>query len=65
MQGHSRHAAIARAVLVSRPAGYADRELVIECGMTRLLVQSEDSPPLIDRLFAHDIDCGRPIESFK
>ncbi len=46
-------------------AGYADRELLIECSTARLLVQSEDSPPLIDRILAYGIDSGRPIESFK
>ncbi|KAL4442949.1 hypothetical protein ABPG77_008440 [Micractinium sp. CCAP 211/92] len=47
------------------PTGYADRELLIECSTARLLVQSEDSPPLIDRILAYGIDSGRPIESFK
>ncbi|KAL4457675.1 hypothetical protein ABPG75_012540 [Micractinium tetrahymenae] len=47
------------------PTGYADKELVIECSTARLLVQSEDAPPLIDRLFAHDMDHTRPLESFR
>ncbi|PSC71468.1 heat shock [Micractinium conductrix] len=47
------------------PTGYADRELVVECSAARLLVQAEDSPPLVDRFFAHAVDTERPIESFK
>lgn len=46
-------------------AGYEDRELVVECSQRGLLVQSEDSPPLIDRLFEHGVDGGRPVETFR
>ena len=47
------------------PTGYEDRELVIECMGRNLLVQSEDSPPLIDRYLSNEIDTSKPIESLK
>ena len=34
-------------------------------GKVPLVLQSEDSPPLIDRLFEHGVDSGRPIETFR
>ena len=57
----------ARAIYIACkvPAGYADRELVIECTHDGLLIQSESSPPLINRLWSFTIDAGKPIESFK
>ncbi|KAI7845861.1 hypothetical protein COHA_000595 [Chlorella ohadii] len=47
------------------PTGYEDRELVIECTQRGLVLQAEDSPPLIDRLFEHAVDGSRPIETFR
>ncbi|KAI3436650.1 hypothetical protein D9Q98_006066 [Chlorella vulgaris] len=46
------------------PTGYEDRELVIECQGRELLVQSEDSPPLIERWLDQAVDTSRPIETF-
>lgn len=46
--------------------GYEDKQLVVECSARGLLVQSQDSPPLIDRLWAeHGVDGGRPVETFR
>ena len=47
------------------PAGYADKALVIECSPQGLLVQCEDSAPLIDRLFHHAVDAGRTLETYR
>lgn len=47
------------------PTGYEDRELVIECTGDHLLIQSEDSPPIIDRYLSEPIDTNEPIESIK
>lgn len=48
------------------PTGYSDRELVVECdGHGSLLVQAEDSPPLIQRRLAHAIDTSRPMETMR
>ena len=46
-------------------AGYEDRELVVECSQRGLLLQSEASPPIIDRLFDHGVDASRPVETFR
>lgn len=43
-------------------AGYEDRQLVVECSQAGLLVQSEDSPPLIDRALDYGVDTSRPVE---
>jgi hypothetical protein len=37
---------------------------VIECQGRELLVQSEDSPPLIERWLDQAVDKSRPIETF-
>jgi HSP20 family molecular chaperone IbpA len=47
------------------PAGYADRELVVECSSAGLLIQSEGSPPLIDRSWEYSIDSNQPVETLK
>lgn len=47
------------------PTGYSDKELVVECDGTSLLVQSEGSPALIDRQLAYSIDYNRPLETMK
>lgn len=47
------------------PTGYGDRELVVECIGSTLLVQSEDSPPLIDRYLDGSVDSTRPIETMR
>ena len=46
-------------------AGYEDKELVVECSQRGLLVQSQGSPPLIDRLFDHSVDHSRAVETFR
>lgn len=47
------------------PTGYGDRELVVDCSGSTLLVQSEDSPPLIERILDGAVDPSRPIETLK
>lgn len=47
------------------PTGYSDRELVFECSGSTLLVQSEDSPPLIERRLAYGVDTSRAIETIR
>jgi hypothetical protein len=47
------------------PAGYGDRELVVEVRGSQLLVQSEDSPPLIERQLAGAVDQQRAIDIYK
>jgi hypothetical protein len=47
------------------PAGYEDKELRVECSQRGLLVQSQGSPPLIDRLFDHSVDPSRAVETFR
>ena len=46
-------------------AGYTDMELVVDCSEAALLVQPQNSPPVIDRLFDYSIDTAGPIESFR
>ena len=47
------------------PTGYEDRELVVECTGPSLLIQSEDSPPLVDRKLSYAVDPSRPIETMR
>ena len=47
------------------PTGYGDRDLVVECNGNHVLLQAEDSPPLIDRYLAGNIDTSCPIESMR
>lgn len=47
------------------PTGYEDRELAVQCSPTGLLLQSEDSPPLIDRDFAGAVDTDRPVDTMR
>lgn len=47
------------------PTGYGDRQLVVECTGSSLLIQSEDSPPLIDRRLAYAVDPSRPLETIR
>lgn len=47
------------------PTGYQDRQLHVEISPAGLLVQPEDSPPVIDRAFAYGIATDRPTDSFK
>ncbi|KAL6778128.1 hypothetical protein ACKKBG_A17025 [Auxenochlorella protothecoides x Auxenochlorella symbiontica] len=53
-----------RAVLIAArvPTGYADRELVVEASAAGLLIQSEESPALIDRDWAFPVLAGAPVE---
>lgn len=44
------------------PTGYGDRELVVDCTGMGLLVQSEGSPAVIDRLLAYHVDLSQSIE---
>lgn len=37
----------------------------MECSQRGLLVQSQGSPPLIDRLFDHSVDHSRAVETFR
>ena len=45
--------------------GYADMELVVDCSETALQVQSEKSPPVIDRLFDYHVNTAEPLECFR
>lgn len=47
------------------PTGYSDTELVIEINGHVLVIQAENSPPLIERAFAEPIDTTQPVETFK
>jgi len=48
------------------PTGYSDMALVVECSSSGLLVQSEGSPPLIERAFSGLIDTtSRPVETLR
>ena len=47
------------------PTGYGDKDLVVECNGSHVLLQAEDSPPLIDRYLAGKIDTSCPIESMR
>jgi hypothetical protein len=40
-------------------------ELVVECSEAALLVQPQNSPPVVDRLFDFSINTSGPIESFR
>lgn len=42
--------------------GYEDRELVVEVTAAGLLIQAEESPPLIDRDWAHAVHAGADVE---
>ena len=47
------------------PTGYGDRELLVECTGSSLLIQSEDSPALVDRRLAYPVDSARAIETMR
>ncbi|DBA99584.1 hypothetical protein WJX82_005130 [Trebouxia sp. C0006] len=47
------------------PTGYEDQEVHLECNEHNLLLQPHNSPPVIDRLFGHAIDCHQPVETFR
>ena len=38
---------------------------MVECSQRGLLLQSEASLPIIDRLFDHGVDASRPVETFR
>lgn len=55
-----------RVYVVARvPTGYEDRELVVEATTQGLLIQSEESPPVIDRDWAHSVAMDAPVEVFR
>ena len=47
------------------PTGYSDTELVINIAGNTLLVQAENSPPLIERALSEPFDTSSPIETIK
>eukprot|EP00873_Tetraselmis_striata_P023008 jgi/Tetstr1/443272/TSEL_031306.t1 len=47
------------------PTGYRDKEVVVDFSQQVLVIQPEESPPLIQRLLAHPVDTTRPVETFK
>lgn len=47
------------------PTGYSDTELVVSLQGSVLLVQAENSPPLIERTLSEPVDTTVPIESIR
>jgi len=52
-------------VAVYVPTGYVDKEIHMEVTPSTLLLQPEDSPPVIDRLFSGECSQSEPIDTFK
>lgn len=46
-------------------AGYEDKELVVECSQSGVLIQSQDSPPLLDRMLEYSVDTTREVEMLR
>jgi len=47
------------------PTGYSDKELVVSLQGSVLLIQAENSPPLIERTLSEPFDLTVPIESIR
>ena len=46
-------------------AGYADKELLLDCNEMALKLQPESSPPLIHRALDYGIDMSQPVDTFR
>ena len=46
-------------------AGYADKELLLDCNDMGIKLQPESSPPLLHRAFGYGIDMRRPVDTFR
>ena len=46
-------------------AGYADKDLMVDCTEMGLKVQPHSSPAVIERVFDYSIDRSRPVDTFR
>ena len=46
------------------PTGYSDKEIILEADERAILIQAEESPPVIDRFLSRGLSLEEPIESF-
>lgn len=58
-------AAASRHTLDGMLAGYADKELLLDCNDMGLKLQPECSPPLIHRAFSYGLDMSQPVDTFR